>query len=157
MRLFGEKSCIQAIGMLLIDFTSLAPTTISATISLDVRPFDFDAARDRAPPSRLMSGLGSICAFVASIRIRPRQSIPFNPSGTFTQCLAYWTNCGTWDRPGRLGSWLQASSPRCGLSVLPALIHCWSLNDERPRVVFHRTSLLHGVICFTMHYQIQSG
>ena len=36
--LFGEKSCIQAIGMLLIDFTSRAPTAISATISLDVRP-----------------------------------------------------------------------------------------------------------------------
>ena len=42
--LFGEKSCIQAIGMLLIDSTSRAPTAISATISLDVRPFN--AARD---------------------------------------------------------------------------------------------------------------
>jgi hypothetical protein len=38
--LFGEKSCIQAIGMLLIDFTSLAPTAISATISVEVRPFN---------------------------------------------------------------------------------------------------------------------
>src|SRR5580700_11500351 len=41
--LFGEKSCSQAIGMLLIDFTSRAPTAISATISLDVRPVDFNA------------------------------------------------------------------------------------------------------------------
>ena len=37
--LFDEKSCIQAIGILLIDFTSLAPAAISATISLEVRPF----------------------------------------------------------------------------------------------------------------------
>src|ERR1700727_826608 len=44
--LFGEKSCIQSIGMLLIDFTIRAPTAISATISLDVRPFN--AARDLA-------------------------------------------------------------------------------------------------------------
>jgi hypothetical protein len=36
--LFGEKSCIQAIGMLLIDLTSLATTAILATISLEVRP-----------------------------------------------------------------------------------------------------------------------
>ena len=63
--LFGEKSCIQAIGMLLIDLTSRAPTAISATISLDVRPFN--AARDLVTPARLMSG-GSRCAFVASIR-----------------------------------------------------------------------------------------
>ena len=52
--LFGEKSCIHAIGMLLIDFTSRAPTAISATISLDVRPFK--AARDRVTPARLISG-----------------------------------------------------------------------------------------------------
>jgi hypothetical protein len=84
--LFGEKSCIQAIGMLLIDLTSRAPTAISATIPLDVRPFN--AARDLVTPARLMSGLGSICAFVASIRIRPRQSMPFNASGTFTQFVA---------------------------------------------------------------------
>jgi hypothetical protein len=38
--LLGEKSCIQAIGMLLVDLTSRAPTAISATISLDVRPFN---------------------------------------------------------------------------------------------------------------------
>src|ERR1700689_2273818 len=44
--LAGEKSCIQSIGMLLIDFTIRAPTAISATISLDVRPFN--AARDLA-------------------------------------------------------------------------------------------------------------
>ena len=50
--LFGEKSCIQAIGMLLIDLTSRAPTAISAAISLDVRPFD--AARDRVTPARLL-------------------------------------------------------------------------------------------------------
>ncbi len=84
--LFGEKSCIQAIGMLLIDLTSRTPTAISATISLDVRPFN--AARDLVTPARLISGLGSICAFVASMRIRPRQSIPFSASGTFTQCTA---------------------------------------------------------------------
>jgi hypothetical protein len=42
-----------------------------------------------------------------------------------------------------------------GVSVLPALIHRWSLTDEQTRVVFHRTSLL--LICFTMHHQIQSG
>jgi hypothetical protein len=65
------KSCIQAIGMLLIDFTSLAPTAISATISLDVRPLN--AARDLVTPARLVSGLGSICALLASIRIRPHQ------------------------------------------------------------------------------------
>jgi hypothetical protein len=45
------------------------------------------AARDLATPLRLRSGLGSICAFVASIRIRPCQSIPFNASGAFTQCV----------------------------------------------------------------------
>ena len=33
--LFGEKSCIQSIGMLLIDFTSLAPTAISKEINVD--------------------------------------------------------------------------------------------------------------------------
>ena len=43
------------------------------------------------------------------------------------------------------------------VSVLPVLIHRWSLRDERPRVVFHGTSLLCGVIGFTMHHQIQSG
>ena len=48
--LSGEKSCIQAIGMLLIDLTSLAPTAISATISLDVRPFS--AARDLVTPGQ---------------------------------------------------------------------------------------------------------
>jgi len=58
--LFGVKSCIQAIGMLLIDLTSRAPTAISATISLDVRPFN--AARDRVAPAGLIS-LGSIYAF----------------------------------------------------------------------------------------------
>jgi hypothetical protein len=41
------------------------------------------------------------------------------------------------------------------VSVLPALIHRSSMHDERPRVVFHRTSLL--LIAFTMHHQIQSG
>ncbi len=83
--LFGEKSCIQAIGMLLIDFTSRAPTAISATISLEVRPFN--AARDLVTPARLTSG-GSRCAFVASIRMRPRQSIPLRASATLTQCVA---------------------------------------------------------------------
>jgi len=53
--LFGEKSCIQIIGMLQRDFTSLAPTAISATISLDVRPFN--AARDLVTPFRLIAGL----------------------------------------------------------------------------------------------------
>jgi hypothetical protein len=38
--LIGEKSCIQAIGMLLIDLIGLAPTAISAIISLEVRPFN---------------------------------------------------------------------------------------------------------------------
>src|SRR6202021_2305179 len=56
--LFGEKSCIQAIGMLLIDFTSRAPTAISATISLEVRPVNLKAARDLVTPARLISGLG---------------------------------------------------------------------------------------------------
>jgi hypothetical protein len=51
--LLGEKSCIQAIGMLLIDFTSRAPTAISATISLDERPFN--AARDLVTPAKLRS------------------------------------------------------------------------------------------------------
>jgi hypothetical protein len=94
--LFGENSCIQAIGMLLIDFTSRVPTAISATISLEVRPFK--AARDRETPARLMSGLGSICALVASIRIRPRQSIPFGASRTFTQWTARTTTSqsATW-------------------------------------------------------------
>lgn len=56
--LLGEKSCIQTIGMVHSDFTSLAPTAISATISLDVRPFN--AARDLVTPSRLMSGTASL-------------------------------------------------------------------------------------------------
>jgi hypothetical protein len=86
--LLGEKSCIQAIGMLLIDLTRRAPTAISATISLDVRPFN--AARDLVTPARLMSG-GSRCAFVASIRMRPRQSIPLRASATLTQCVARMT------------------------------------------------------------------
>ena len=68
--LFGEKSWIQAIGMLLMDFTSRAPTAISATISLDVRLFN--AARDLVTPARLMWDFASMCAFVASIRTRPR-------------------------------------------------------------------------------------
>jgi hypothetical protein len=55
--LFGEKSCIQAIGMLLMDFTSRAPTAISATSSLDVHPVSFNAARDLVTPARLISGL----------------------------------------------------------------------------------------------------
>ena len=84
--LFGEKSWIQAIGMLLRDFTSRAPTAISATISLDLRPFS--AARDLVTPARLMSAFASMCALVASIRTRPCQSIPFNASGTFTQLTA---------------------------------------------------------------------
>ena len=82
----SEKSWIQAIGMLLMDFTSRALTAISATISLGVRPFS--AARDLVTPARLMSGFASMCAFVASIRTRPRQSIPFSASRTFTQCTA---------------------------------------------------------------------
>jgi hypothetical protein len=48
--LIGEKSCIQTVGMVHSDFTSLAPTAISATISLDVRAFN--AARDLVTPSR---------------------------------------------------------------------------------------------------------
>src|SRR3984957_2557513 len=84
--LLGENSCIHDIGMLLIDFTSCEPMAISATISLDVRPFN--AARDRATPARLRSGSESICALVASISIRPCQSIPVSASGTFTQRVA---------------------------------------------------------------------
>src|SRR6202035_260772 len=84
--LLGEKSCIHDIGILLIDFTSRAPMAISATISLDVRPFN--AARDRATPARLRSGSESICALVASTSIRPCQSIPVSASGTFTQRVA---------------------------------------------------------------------
>ena len=80
--LFDEKSCIQAIGILLIDFTSLAPGAISAIISLEVRPFK--AAIDLFTPLRLTSGLESIWALVASIRIRPCQSISLSASGTFT-------------------------------------------------------------------------
>ena len=48
--LFGEKSCIHAIGILLIDLTSRAPAGISPTISLDVRPVCFNAARYRVTP-----------------------------------------------------------------------------------------------------------
>src|ERR1700741_122120 len=84
--LLGEKSCIHDIGMLLIDFTSREPMAISATISLDVRPFN--AARDRATPARLRSGSESICALVASTSIRPCQSMPASASGTFTQRVA---------------------------------------------------------------------
>ena len=92
MTVFGlcdEKSCIQAIGILLIDFTSLAPAAISATISLEVHPFK--AAIDLFTPSGLISGLGSTWALVASIRIRPCQSIFFSASGTFTQFVARMT------------------------------------------------------------------
>ena len=64
--LFGEKSCIQAIGMLLIDFTSRAPTAISATSSLDVCPFN--TARDLVTPARRCRSLGSICALAASMQ-----------------------------------------------------------------------------------------
>src|ERR1700722_14740052 len=81
-----EKSCIHAMGMLLIDFTSRAPGAISAIISLDVRPLS--AARDLVTPARLMSGLGSVWALVASIRIRPRQSISFKAAGALTQSVA---------------------------------------------------------------------
>jgi hypothetical protein len=84
--LFGEKSCIQDIGMLLMDFTNRASTAISATISLEVPPFN--AARDRVTPARLGSGLESIRALVASTSIRPFQSMPASASGTFTQCVA---------------------------------------------------------------------
>jgi hypothetical protein len=63
-------------GILLIDFTSLAPTAISATISLELRPFS--AAADLFTPSRLMSGLGPKWALVASIRMRPCQSMPLS-------------------------------------------------------------------------------
>src|ERR1700749_4952807 len=67
--LFDEKSCIQAIGILLIDFTSLAPGAISAIISLEMRPFK--AAIDLFTPLGLTSVLESIWALVASIRISP--------------------------------------------------------------------------------------
>ena len=63
-----EKSCIHAMGMLLIDFTSRAPGAISATISLDVRPLS--AARDRVTPARLMSGLASTWALVVDAPLR---------------------------------------------------------------------------------------
>ena len=56
----GEKSCIQAIGILLIDFTSLAPGAIAATISLDVRPSN--AATDLATPAALMSGFSPMAS-----------------------------------------------------------------------------------------------
>ena len=72
--LLGEKSCIHDMGMLLMDFTSRAPLAISATISLDVRPFN--AARDRATPAWLRSGSASLCALIASANIRPCQSMP---------------------------------------------------------------------------------
>jgi hypothetical protein len=62
--LFGEKSWIQIIGMLLIDLTSRAPAARSATSSLEVRRYAFNAARDRVIPAKLMSGVGSICALV---------------------------------------------------------------------------------------------
>jgi len=62
-----REVCIHSIGKVLIDLTSRAPSAFSATISLDVRPFN--AARDLVTPARLVSGLGSICALVASIRI----------------------------------------------------------------------------------------
>ena len=84
--LLGEKSCIHAIGILLIDLTNLAPGAISATISLDVRPFN--ASIDLVTPWRLTSGLLSMWALVASMRIRPRQSIPLSASGTLTQFVA---------------------------------------------------------------------
>ena len=47
--LCDEKYCIQAMGVFLIDFTSLAPTANSATISLEVHPFK--AAIDLFAPS----------------------------------------------------------------------------------------------------------
>jgi len=87
--LFGEKSCIQSVGMLLIDLTGRAPTAMSAIISLEVRPFN--AARDLVAPARLMYGTGPTCAFVASIRVRPRQSIPLRASDTLTQRVARMT------------------------------------------------------------------
>jgi hypothetical protein len=42
-------------------------------------------------PARLIFGTGSTCAFVASIRIRPRQSISLRASYTLTQCVARMT------------------------------------------------------------------
>src|ERR1700735_522008 len=79
--LCDEKSCIQAMGILLIDFTSLAPTANSATISLEVRPFK--AAIDLFTPSGLISGFASMWALVASIRVGPCQSIFFTAWGQF--------------------------------------------------------------------------
>ncbi len=87
--LFGEKSCIQSIGMLLIDLTSRAPAAISATISPEVRPFN--AALHLVTPAKLMSATGSTCAFVASIKTRPRQSIRLRASGTRGQWVARTT------------------------------------------------------------------
>jgi hypothetical protein len=45
----------------------------------------------RAAFKETMSGTESACAFVASIRIRPRQSIPFRASATLTQFVARMT------------------------------------------------------------------
>ena len=47
--LFGEKSCIHSIGMLLMDLQAARQAAISATISLEVRPFN--AARERVTPA----------------------------------------------------------------------------------------------------------
>ena len=71
--LAGEKSCIHSIGMLLIDFTSRAPAAISATISLEVRPFN--AARERAMPAKAEVGFG---AFMRVSRINQYSSTPIN-------------------------------------------------------------------------------
>lgn len=84
--LCGEKSCIQAIGILLIDFTSLAPGAISATISLDVRPSN--AATDLVTAAALVSGFASIWALVPSTRMRPCQSTPSSAFGTSSQFVA---------------------------------------------------------------------
>jgi hypothetical protein len=71
---------------LLIDFTSLAPGAIAATISLDVRPSN--AATDLATPAALMSGFSPMWAFVPSTSMRPPQSIPLSASGASAQFVA---------------------------------------------------------------------
>jgi hypothetical protein len=58
---------------LLIDFTSLAPGAIAATISLDVRPSN--AATDLATPAALMSGFSSMWAFVPEYAAAPVDSL----------------------------------------------------------------------------------
>jgi hypothetical protein len=75
--LLRERSCIRDIGMLLIDFTRRAPDALSATSSLDVHPFTFNAARDRVNSDQTDIG------YRIDMRVRRIDQNPATPIDAF--------------------------------------------------------------------------